>query len=62
MAGYVYDAGAMNRIEKFIEKQEEAFQKVDKEENEKKAIRYAIIVGGSVLILIALKILLDAKK
>jgi hypothetical protein len=62
MAGYVYDAGAMNRIEKLIEKQEEAFQKVDKEENEKKAIRFAIIVGGSVLILIALKMLLDSKK
>lgn len=62
MAGYVYDSTAINRIENMIAKQEEAFREIDKEENEKKAIRYAIIVGGSVLVLVLLKFLIDKKK
>jgi hypothetical protein len=62
MAGYVYDKSAINRIENLIQQQEQVFTEVDKEDNNRTAVRYAIIVGGSVLVLVLLKILIDYKK
>jgi len=61
-SGVIYDEQENQRLSDIMSKQEDIF--VGLEENEgkdKKIIRYAVIVGGSVLILLLLKLALKRK-
>lgn len=62
MSGLIYDASAVDRINKLLDKQEEEFKKIDKEEDNKKIIRFGIILGVSVLTILLLKVLVKNKK
>jgi hypothetical protein len=62
--GVIYDASAYDRIDKFLDSQEDELKKIDKEQDQKKAIRYAILIGATIVLIIGVKILVDrnAKK
>lgn len=60
--GLIYDPTAISRINNLLNEQEEGFQKADKEQDNKKIIRYAIILGISVVSLVVLKIIVNNKK
>lgn len=62
--GVIYDASAYDRIDKFLDEQEEEFKKIDKQQDEKKVIRYAILVGATIILILGIKILTsrNAKK
>lgn len=62
--GVIYDAIAYDRIDKFLDEQEEELKKIDKQQDEKKVIRYAILVGATIVLILGIKILTsrNAKK
>jgi hypothetical protein len=62
--GVIYDASAYDRIDKFLDEQEEELKKIDKQQDEKKVIRYAILVGATIVLILGIKILTsrNAKK
>ena len=50
MSGKIYDSSAYNRIDDFLNQQENEFVKLDQEESNKKdLLRYSIIFGSVVL-------------
>lgn len=59
--GVIYDASAYSRIDKFLDSQEDEFKKIDKEQDNKKVIRYAILVGATIILIIGVKILTSMK-
>lgn len=62
MAGYIYDASAEKRLQDFVNKQEEEFNKIDKEQYDKKLIQYAIVVGGVAVTILILGLVFKNKK
>jgi hypothetical protein len=62
--GLIYDPTAFNRIDDFLSSQEKELQKIDSEsENQnKKVIRIAILVGVSAILILGLKIITKRKK
>lgn len=62
MAGYIYDASAEKRLQDFVNKQEEEFSKIDKEQYDKKLIQYAIVVGGVAVTILILGLVFKKKK
>jgi len=64
MAGRVYDIDALNKLDATLQFQENQFVNIDKEQKseEKKILRYATILGGSVVILVALSLIISIKK
>jgi hypothetical protein len=62
--GLIYDPTAYNRIDDFLTSQEKELQKIDSEsENQnKKVIRIAILVGVSAILILGLKIITKRKK
>lgn len=62
MSGLIYDSSAVSRINNLLNQQEEEFKKIDKEQDNKKIIRFGIILGASVLTILLLKILVKNKK
>jgi hypothetical protein len=62
MSGLLYDSSAIGRISDVLDEQEKKLQEVDKEQDNKKIIRYAIVLGASVLIILGLRLLVNKKK
>jgi hypothetical protein len=62
MSGLIYDSSSISRINNLLDKQEEEFKKIDKEQDNKKIIRFGIILGVSVLSILLLKIIVKKKK
>jgi hypothetical protein len=62
MSGLIYDSSSLGRINELLEKQEKQFQEIDKEQDNKKIIRFGIILGVSVLSILLLKIIVKKKK
>ena len=62
MAGYIYDASAEKRLQDFVNKQEEEFSKIEKEQYDKKLIQYAIVVGGVAVTILILGLVFKKKK
>ena len=62
--GLIYDPTAYARINDFLSSQEEEFKKIDKDsENQKKRlIRLAVILGVSAILILGLKVLVKNKK
>ena len=62
MSGLIYDSSSLGRINELLEKQEKQFQEIDKEQDNKKIIRFWIILGISVLSILLLKLVVKKKK
>ena len=62
MAGYIYDASAEKRQQDFVNKPEDEFSKIDKEQYDKKLIQYAIVVGGVAVTILILGLVFKKKK
>ena len=64
MAGLIYDSSEMSRIQDLLNKQETQMKAIDKEKEAQNSsvLRYAIIIGSSVLLLVLLKVGLSLKK
>lgn len=62
MSGLIYDSSAITRIDSLLKQQEEELNKIDKEQDTKKIIRYGIILGTSVLAIIVLKLVVKNRK
>lgn len=64
MAGKIYDDTESKRIEEFLSNQTTELEKLEseKELTDKTTLRYAIILGGSVVLLVLLKFLISRKK
>lgn len=60
--GLIYDSTAEKRLQEFIQKQEDEFKAIDKEQMDKKAIQYAIVVGGVVVTILILGLVFKKKK
>ena len=62
--GLIYDPTAFARIEDFLNTQEDEFKKIDEDSEIKKerAIRFGIILGISVFLILGLKVLVKKKK
>ena len=62
-SGRIYDVAEGGRLEDALNEQEKMFLEVEKSETKKKdIIRYAIIAGASVLILVLLSFAVKKKK
>lgn len=62
-SGRIYDVAEGSRLEDALNEQEKMFLEVEKSETKKKdIIRYAIIAGASVLILVLLSFAVKKKK
>lgn len=64
MAGVVYDINALSALDDRLQNQENQFAGIDKEQGvqDKKLLRYAAILAGSVIFLIGLRIILIKTK
>lgn len=62
MSGLIYDSSAITRIDNLLNQQEEELNKIDKEQDTKKIIRYGIILGISALAIIVLKLVVKNRK
>jgi hypothetical protein len=64
MAGIIYDSSEMSRIQDLLNKQEKQMVDIDKEKKntDSNVLRYAIIGGGAVVLLVLLKIGISYKK
>lgn len=62
MSGLIYDSSAITRIDSLLNQQEEELNKIDKEQDTKKIIRYGIILGISALAIIVLKLVVKNRK
>jgi hypothetical protein len=64
MAGLIYDSSEMSRIQDLLNKQEKQMVDIDKEKKntDSNVLRYAIIGGGAVVLLVLLKIGISYKK
>jgi hypothetical protein len=55
-AGKIYDSAEVQRLDQMLKQQEEAFKQAEKEElNVSGIVRYTLILGGVILVLILLK-------
>ena len=64
MAGLIYDSSEMSRIQDLLNKQEKQMVDIDKEKKntDSNVLRYAIIGGGAVVLLVLLKIGISYKR
>jgi hypothetical protein len=62
MSGRIYDISELSRTTSFLDTQEEELQKIDAEGTDKKVLKYAILVGSSVIFLILFKVLINKRK
>lgn len=62
MSGLIYDSSAITRIDSLLNQQEEELNKIDKEQDTKKIIRYGVILGISALAIIVLKLVVKNRK
>jgi len=62
MSGRIYDISELSRTTSFLDTQDEAMQKIESEGADKKAIKYAVLIGGSILFLVLFKVLINKKK
>ena len=60
--GLIYDPTSSKRIYDFLSTQEEELNKIDKEQDTKKIIRYGVILGISALAIIVLKLVVKNRK
>lgn len=61
-SGRIYDSSENIRMEQFLNEQEKLFQEAEKIDTKKKdLIRYFVIGGGAVLILVLLKLAVKKK-
>jgi len=63
-SGRIYDIGEVPRLEAFIKEQQDEMDKIDSEKSvqDKKILRYAILLGGVALTLVLFKYLVNKKK
>jgi len=63
-SGRIYDIGEVPRLEAFIKEQQDEMDKIDSEKSvqDKKILRYAILLGGVAITLVLFKYLVDRKK
>ena len=64
MAGLIYDSSEASRLQETLNKQETELSGIDKEKSvaNSKILRYSIIIAGSVILLVVLKVLISKKK
>jgi hypothetical protein len=62
MSGLIYSNTSLANINNLLNEQEKQFQEIDKEQDNKKIIRFGIILGVSVLSILLLKIIVKKKK
>jgi len=62
MSGLIYSNTSLANINNLLEQQEEGFKKQDKEQDTKKIVRYAVLLGVSVLAIALLKLVVKKKK
>jgi hypothetical protein len=62
MSGLIYSNTSLANINNLLNEQEKQFQEIDKEQDNKKIIRFGIILGVSVLSILLLKIIIKNKK
>jgi hypothetical protein len=63
-SGRIYDIGEVPRLEAFIKEQQGEMDKIDSEKSvqDKKILRYAILLGGVAITLVLFKYLVNRKK
>ena len=63
-SGKIYDIGEVPRLEAFIKEQQDAMDKIDSEKSvqDKKILRYALLLGGVAITLVLFKYLVDKRK
>jgi hypothetical protein len=63
-SGRIYDIGEVPRLEAFIKEQQDAMDKIDSEKSvqDKKILRYALLLGGVAITLVLFKYLVDKRK
>jgi len=62
MSGLIYSNTSLANINNLLNEQEKEFQEIDKEQDNKKIIRFGIILGVSVLSILLLKLIVKNKK
>lgn len=62
MSGLIYSNTSLANINNLLNEQEKQFQEIDKEQDNKKIIRFGIILGVSVLSILLLKLIVKNKK
>jgi len=64
MAGLIYDSSEASRLQETLNKQETELSGIDKEKSvaNSNVLRYSIIIAGSVILLVVLKVLISKKK
>ena len=62
MSGLIYSNTSLANINNLLNEQEKEFQEIDKEQDNKKIIRFGIILGVSVLSILLLKLVVKKKK
>jgi hypothetical protein len=62
MSGLIYSNTSLANINNLLNEQEKQFQEIDKEQDNKKIIRFGIILGVSVLSILLLKLVVKKKK
>jgi uncharacterized membrane protein YoaK (UPF0700 family) len=62
MSGLIYSNTSLANLNNFLNNQEEELSKLDKEKDDKKIIRIAIILGVSVLAIVVIKLIVKKKK
>jgi hypothetical protein len=62
MSGRIYDISEISRTTSFLDTQEEELQKIDSEGSDKKVIKYAILIGASIIFLVLFKIIVNKRK
>jgi len=63
-SGKIYDIGEVPRLEAFIKEQQDAMDKIDSEKSvqDKKILRYAIVLAGVTVTLVLFNYLVNRKK
>jgi hypothetical protein len=63
-SGKTYDVAEYGRLENYIKEQEGELDKIDLEKSvqDKKILRYAILLGGVTITLVLFKVLMDKRK
>jgi hypothetical protein len=62
MSGLIYSNTSLANINNLLNEQEKEFKKIDEEQDNKKIIRFGIILGISVLSILLLKLVVKKKK
>ena len=63
-SGKIYDVGEVSRLDAFIKEQQDAMDKIDSEKSvqDKKILRYAIVLAGVTVTLVLFNYLVNRKK